>query len=117
MYHVPTVGMMQNFVVVFCLRCQFFSYFCKTKNFLRKSDEYETIGDIPPCGFDPLDGCATTADLASGEEETEYYQNYVGEEETKYDPGHVGKEEETEYNPEYVWKEAYIRQETIGKGI
>ena len=68
MYHVPTVGIMQNFVVVFCLRCQFFAYFCRTKFFLRKSDEYETIGDIPPCGFDPLDGSAPRPDLSTGEE-------------------------------------------------
>ena len=55
-----------------------------------KYDEHETIGDIPPCGFDPLDGSTPTTDLASGEEETEYYQNYVGEEETKYYPNYVG---------------------------
>ena len=90
MYHVPTAGMMKNFVVVFCLRCQFFSYFCKTKNFLRKSDEYETIGDIPPCGIDPHDGTATTADLASWEEETKYVPDYVGKKETKYTPNYVG---------------------------
>ena len=68
MYHVPTAGMMQNFVVVFLLAMPIFSYFCETKNFLRKSDEYETIGDILPCCFDPLDGSATRPDLASGEE-------------------------------------------------
>ena len=55
-----------------------FYYFCETKFFLRKSDEYETIGDIPPCGFDPLDGSTPRPDLSTGEEETKYYPNYVG---------------------------------------
>ena len=45
-----------------------FYYFCETKFFLRKSDEYETIGDIPPCCFDPLDGSATRPDFSTGEE-------------------------------------------------
>ena len=34
MYHVPTVGIMLNFVVVFCLRCQFFLTFAKQIIFL-----------------------------------------------------------------------------------
>ena len=79
-----------------------FYYFCETKFFLRKSDEYETIGDIPPCGFDPLDGSTPRPDLSTGEEETKYDPDYVGkEEETEYYQNYVG-EEETKYYPDYV---------------